>query len=260
MPLPAPDGPVTTKTGREGTARLGAVVEEVDELGALALGEAADGLRLADPAWLSSRAAFTRPNLGTAMSMSKTFAVETNSGGVRRICSMWTRPALRSRLSCARRTRTSFALWSASIRWSSERAGAWACVFDVTMSRTSLAPSHSASSGNFSRNLQVFLSCLICRLDDRPRSAVTIPGSRARSARPPAASASSSSSRRTLAGAAGSEKRTVPSATALAPTADKVLRVGTRARRRPCRRWAPRRPTRRRGRRRGRSASGAGPE
>ena len=30
--------------------------------------------------WLSSRAAFTRPNLGTAISMSKTFAVETNSG------------------------------------------------------------------------------------------------------------------------------------------------------------------------------------
>ena len=52
---------------------------------------------------------------------------------------MCTRPAFRSRLSWARRTRTSFALWSASIRWSSERAGAWACVFDVTMSRTSLA-------------------------------------------------------------------------------------------------------------------------
>jgi len=83
VPLPAPDGPVTTKTGRdEGTAnpkagnaaaakrtpsgvfaRPGsaqadsglahnsrAVVEKLDELGPLALGESADGLRLADPA------------------------------------------------------------------------------------------------------------------------------------------------------------------------------------------------------------------
>ena len=40
--------------------------------------------------WLSNRAAFTRPNFGTAMSMSKTFAVETYSGGSRRISSIWT--------------------------------------------------------------------------------------------------------------------------------------------------------------------------
>src|SRR5262249_34680303 len=74
--------------------------------------------------WLRSRAAFTRPNLGTAMSMSKTFAVSTHSGGSSRMASMLSRPAFRSRLSCARRTRTSFARWSASILWSSERAGA----------------------------------------------------------------------------------------------------------------------------------------
>ena len=60
--------------------------------------------------WFRSRAAFTRPNFGTAMSMSNTFAVDTNSGGSSRIDSIWTRPAFRSFLSWARRTRTSFAL------------------------------------------------------------------------------------------------------------------------------------------------------
>src|ERR1051326_1877507 len=45
VPLPAPDGPVTTTTdGR----RL--PVEEANQLRALALGQAADRLRLADPA------------------------------------------------------------------------------------------------------------------------------------------------------------------------------------------------------------------
>src|SRR5262249_53005689 len=53
VPLPAPDGPVTTKTGRDGTrtsSALAAVVEEIDQLGPLPLGEAPDRLRLADPA------------------------------------------------------------------------------------------------------------------------------------------------------------------------------------------------------------------
>ena len=49
--------------------------------------------------------AFTRPYFGTASSMSKTFAVSTYSGGSS--SSVWidTRPALRSRLSWARRVR-----------------------------------------------------------------------------------------------------------------------------------------------------------
>ena len=38
----------------------------------------------------------TRPNLGTAMSMSKTLAVETYSGGSSRIVSIWTLPSFRS--------------------------------------------------------------------------------------------------------------------------------------------------------------------
>ena len=84
--------------------------------------------------WLSSRAALTRPNFGTAISMSNTFAVETYSGGSSRISSIWTAPSLRSFFSLARLTRMSFALFKASIRWSSDRRGAWACVFDVTMS------------------------------------------------------------------------------------------------------------------------------
>src|SRR5262249_28526398 len=57
VPLPAPEGPVTTKTGVPGmapgnlvTRNRGLPIEEGDELGALALGEPADGLRLADPA------------------------------------------------------------------------------------------------------------------------------------------------------------------------------------------------------------------
>jgi hypothetical protein len=44
VPLPAPLGPVITKTGS------GLPVEEANQLGALALGEAAHRLRLADPA------------------------------------------------------------------------------------------------------------------------------------------------------------------------------------------------------------------
>src|SRR6201999_4161610 len=45
---------------------------------------------------------FTRPYLGTASSMSKTFAVSTNSGGSSRRSWIFARPPLRSRLSCAR--------------------------------------------------------------------------------------------------------------------------------------------------------------
>ena len=71
---------------------------------------------------------------------------------------MLSRPAFRSRLSCARRTRTSFARWSASILWSSERAGACACVFVVTMSRTSLPRLRSRSSRTVLADLQGFLS------------------------------------------------------------------------------------------------------
>ena len=47
------------------------------------------------------------------------------------------------------------------MRWSRERAGAWACVFDVTMSRTSLPSSDLWSSGNVLADLQGFLRSLV---------------------------------------------------------------------------------------------------
>ena len=60
--------------------------------------------------------ALTRPNFGTAMRMSKTFAVATYSGGFSRIFSMSASPFLRSRFSWARFTRMSFARCRASMR------------------------------------------------------------------------------------------------------------------------------------------------
>ena len=65
--------------------------------------------------WLSIRLVFTRPYLGTARSMSKTFAVITYSGGSSRIAWMLARLAFRSFFSLARAVRMSFARLSASI-------------------------------------------------------------------------------------------------------------------------------------------------
>src|SRR5204863_9327568 len=81
--------------------------------------------------WLRKRAALTRPNFGTAISMSKTFAVETYSGGLLRIWSIRAAPDFRSFFNCARRTRMSFARRSASILWSSDLRGAWAWVLSA---------------------------------------------------------------------------------------------------------------------------------
>src|SRR3954452_4630823 len=90
--------------------------------------------------WFSRRAAFTRPNFGTAINMSKTLAVETYSGGSLRICSMETVPDFRSFFNCARLTRMSFARLRASMRWSSERTGACTWVWGGTMSAASYQP------------------------------------------------------------------------------------------------------------------------
>src|SRR3954454_7263284 len=70
------------------------------------------------------RLTFTRPYFGTARRRSKTFAVSRYSGGSRSSPWICVRPALRSRLRVARRVRISFARWSASMRWVSERSGA----------------------------------------------------------------------------------------------------------------------------------------
>ena len=76
--------------------------EHRDELGALALRKAADGLHGEMRQSCRTLLTFTRPYLGTASSMSKTFAVSTYSGGSSSRSWMLRRPALRSRLSCAR--------------------------------------------------------------------------------------------------------------------------------------------------------------
>src|SRR3954452_23929165 len=73
--------------------------------------------------------------------MSKTFAVETNSGGSPRICSIETLPAFRSFFSWARLTRMSFARLSASILWSRDHTGACTgVVWGGTMSAASYQP------------------------------------------------------------------------------------------------------------------------
>src|SRR5215211_631308 len=67
VPLPAPDVPVTTKTGVGGIPRtlLGGLpaVEEVDQFGALPFGETAHRLRLADPGLVEEAARLDAPEL-----------------------------------------------------------------------------------------------------------------------------------------------------------------------------------------------------
>ena len=103
----------------------------------------------------------------------------------------------------------SLARFSASIRWSSDRSGAWACVFDVTMSDESSNPQPLGQAELFSPILQGFFqsdngNAVRVRADSRNRARDGL-GRRAR--------------RRIRAGAAGSAKSTVPSATAVAPAA-----------------------------------------
>src|SRR5947209_1229677 len=90
------------------------------------------------------------------MRMSTTLAVSTYSGGSPRIVWISVFPSLRSFLSCARLTRTSFALLRASIRWSSDRAGACACVLVGLMGRAILPTSRLASSGDFFLRFRAF--------------------------------------------------------------------------------------------------------
>src|SRR3954451_14518621 len=74
--------------------------------------------------WLRIRFVFTRPYFGTAISMSMTLAVWTYSGGS--MSSVWILTLLpfRSRFSWARLERMLFALFRASILWSSDLSGA----------------------------------------------------------------------------------------------------------------------------------------
>src|SRR5438128_243457 len=88
--------------------------------------------------WARILLTFTRPYLGTARSMSKTFAVATYSGGADSRLWMDWRPALRSRLSWARRVRISLARCSASMRCTRERSGA-AVGFGVVLTAAGIA-------------------------------------------------------------------------------------------------------------------------
>src|SRR5215204_972669 len=108
--------------------------------------------------WFRNRAALTRPNFGTAISMSNTFAVDTYSGGLLRICSIRADPDLRSFLSCARLTRMSFARLRASIRWSRERRGACAWVLRAATARGILTSSEPRSTLHICRCMQVFFA------------------------------------------------------------------------------------------------------
>src|SRR6266542_3991463 len=73
--------------------------------------------------WVRILLALTRPYLGTARIMSNAFADMTYSGGSRSSDSIFFLPAFRSRFSCARLDRISFARRSARIRCSWLRSG-----------------------------------------------------------------------------------------------------------------------------------------
>src|ERR1039458_8780812 len=83
--------------------------------------------------WTRILLTFTRPYLGTARSMSNTFAVSTYSGGSSRSEWIERRRDFRSRLSSARLTRISFALARASILWFRDRSGAIEGLEDVVL-------------------------------------------------------------------------------------------------------------------------------
>ena len=85
--------------------------------------------------WLRIRLVFTRPYLGTASSMSKTFAVCTYSGGSSSSVWMLDLARLQVRFSLARAVRMSLARLRASIRWSSDLSGAAAEVLTGALHR-----------------------------------------------------------------------------------------------------------------------------
>ena len=92
MPLPTPDGPVMTKTGGTAPASAAQHARRARRAGAATGRRSSCSARCGTaPAPCST---FTRPYLGTASSMSKTFAVSTYSGGSSSRSWMLTRPAL----------------------------------------------------------------------------------------------------------------------------------------------------------------------
>src|SRR6185436_4199344 len=95
----------------------------------------------------------TRPYFGTASIMSNTLAVSTQSGGCRSTSWIEARPALRSRLSCARRVRIWFARLRASIRCTRDLSGVAAERVAVVwaaggIEKALFHPTRQRSSGN----------------------------------------------------------------------------------------------------------------
>ncbi len=92
------------------------LVQARGELLTLAVGETAEGLAGRDPAVVQNLRGLDPPDLGDASSMSSTFALSSHKGGSSSSAAIDALPALRSRLSCARRVRISLAVLSASRR------------------------------------------------------------------------------------------------------------------------------------------------
>jgi hypothetical protein len=107
---------------RRARARSRVSGEEADQLGPLALGQAAERLRVSDPA-VGQDPARTEPIFGSTKSRSRTLAVRTHRGGLTRICASSTVPAASSRFSFARADRTSFACCRARRRCSRDPRG-----------------------------------------------------------------------------------------------------------------------------------------
>ena len=149
--------PTGGTSGHRRRSRGSPMVEEPDELGALALGEAADRLRLADPALVQEprrlHAAELRARPSACRRPSRSRRTPAGRAGSPR--SGRARPSGPSSAARAGRGCRSHAC-RASIRWSSDRAGAWACVFDVTIEATSLASSDAESSSTVFGDLQGF--------------------------------------------------------------------------------------------------------
>src|SRR5690242_5362165 len=149
--------------------------------------------------WLRIRLVLTRPYLGTAISMSMTFAVWTYSGGS--ISSVWILTLLpfRSRFSCARFERMSFALRRASILWSSDLSGAaledWtgACIGAAVYPRP---PGSETPFGGFGKKLPSNRRSVLARRPTPRRFGFRRPDRESSPCRPQRASLRPRSSRR----------------------------------------------------------------
>src|SRR5436190_13546304 len=128
VPLPTPDGPVTTNSlpGLNAARRAGGAYLRkwptssarcrCDRPPIVLLGEMRHCARIL--------LTLTWPYFGTESSMSETFALRMYSGGESSRTLMLERPARRSFFSCARLVRTRFASLRASIRCVRDRSGA----------------------------------------------------------------------------------------------------------------------------------------